>query len=257
MEIEDKLVIAKLKDKINLCKTKNKIVNTEFLTIYQRDIIQKELNKNKVKNYIFFGGYNEAEGQILVIYPEKIGEDIAKDYLKNILKAIKIILPKELEGKYTHRDYLGCVMKTGLNRNRIGDIIAHENGAYIIVLEENAEYIKDSLKEITRFAKADVEVIDYTEIEIRKAEFDKIQITASSWRLDNIVSEMIKFSRSKTDELLQTEKVFVNSRVETKGAKLVKVNDVIAVRGKGKYIISEELGTNKKGKNIVLIKKYK
>jgi len=257
MEIEDKLVIAKLMDKINLCKTRNKIVNTEFLTIYQRDIIQKELNKNKVKNYIFFGGYDDAEGKILVIYPEKLGEEIAKNNLKNILKAIKIVLPKELEGKYNHRDYLGCVMKTGLNRNRIGDIIVHENGAYIIVLEENAEYIKDFLKELTRFAKADVEVIDYTEIEIREAEFDEIQITVSSWRLDNIVSEMINLSRSKTEELLQTEKVFVNSRVETKGSKLVKVKDIIAVRGKGKFIIAEELGTNKKGKNIVLIKKYK
>lgn len=257
MEIEDKLVIAKLMDKINLCKTRNKIVNTEFLTIYQRDIIQKELKKNKVKNYIFFGGYDDAEGQTLVIYPEKLGEEIAKSSLKNILKAIKIVLPKELEGKYNHRDYLGCVMKTGLNRNRIGDIIVHENGAYIIVLEENAEYIKDFLKELTRFAKAQVEVIDYTEIEIREAEFDEIQITASSWRLDNIVSEMIKLSRSKTDELLQTEKVFVNSRVETKGSKLVKVNDIIAIRGKGKFIVSEELGTNKKGKNVILIKKYK
>ena len=257
MEIEDKLVIAKLMDKINLCKTRNKIVNTEFLTIYQRDIIQKELNKNKVKNYIFFGGYDDAEGKILVIYPEKLGEEIAKNNLKNILKVVKIVLPKELEGKYNHRDYLGCVMKTGLNRNRIGDIIVHENGAYIIVLEENAEYIKDFLKELTRFAKADVEVIDYTEIEIREAEFDEIQITVSSWRLDNIVSEMINLSRSKTEELLQTEKVFVNSRVETKGSKLVKVKDIIAVRGKGKFIIAEELGTNKKEKNIVLIKKYK
>ena len=54
MEIEDKLIIAKLKDKINISKTRNKIVNTEFLTIYQRDIIQKEINRNKIKNYIFF-----------------------------------------------------------------------------------------------------------------------------------------------------------------------------------------------------------
>lgn len=257
MEIEDKLVIAKLMDKINLCKTRNKIVNTEFLTIYQRDIIQKELNKNKVKNYIFFGGYDEAEGKILVIYPEKLGEEIAKSNLKNILKAIKIVLPKELEGKYNHRDYLGCVMKTGLNRNRIGDIIVHENGAYIIVLEENAEYIKEFLKELTRFSKANVEVIEYTEIEIREAKFDEIQITASSWRLDNIVSEMIKLSRSKTEELLATEKIYVNSRIVTKGSKPVKLNDIIAIRGKGKFIVSEELGTNKKGKNIVLIKKYK
>ena len=257
MEIVDKLVIAKLMDKINLCKTRNKIVNTEFLTTYQRDIIQRELNKNKVKNYIFFGGYDDAEGQILVIYPEKLGEEIAKSSLKNILKAIKIVLPKELEGRYNHRDYLGSVMKTGLNRNRIGDIIVHENGAYIIVLEENTEYIKDFLKGLTRFAKAQVEVVDYTEIEIREAEFDEIQITVSSWRLDNIVSEMIKLSRSKTDELLQIEKIFVNSRIETKGSKLVKVNDIIAIRGKGKFIIAEELGTNKKGKNVILIKKYK
>ena len=234
MEIEDKLIIAKLMDKINLCKTRNKVVNTEFLTIYQRDIIQKELNKNKIKNYIFFGGYDEAEGQLLVLYPEKIGEDIAKNNLKNILKAIKIVLPKELEGKYNHRDYLGCVMKTGLNRNRIGDILVHENGADIIVLEENAEYIKNFLKELTRFAKADVQVINFNEIEIRQAEFDEIQITCSSWRLDNIVSEIINFSRSKTDELLQTEKIFINSRVELKGSKLLKLNDIIKLSFKFK-----------------------
>src|SRR5699024_2440574 len=140
MQIEDKLIIAKLMDKIKICRTRNKIVHTEFLSIYEKQIIQKELNRNKIKNYIFFGGYEGAEGEILVIYPEKLGKDIAEKNLKNILKAIKIKLPKELEGKYNHRDYLGCVMKTGLNRNRIGDIIVHEDGAYIIVLKENAEY---------------------------------------------------------------------------------------------------------------------
>lgn len=257
MEIEDKLVIAKLLDKINLCKTRNKIVNTEFFTIYQRDIIQKELNKNKIKNYIFFGGYDDAESQILVLYPDKLDKDIVKNNLKDILKAIKIVMPKELVGKYNHRDYLGCVMKTGLNRNRIGDIIVHENGAYIIVLKENAEYIKYFLKELTRFAKAEVEVIDYTDIETKEAEFDEIKITSSSMRLDNIVSEIINFSRSKTEEMLQTEKMFVNSHVETKGSKLIKTGDIIAIRRKGKYIVSDILGTNKKGKSIILIKKYK
>lgn len=54
MEIEDKLLIAKVMDKIKLCKTRNKIVNTEFLTVYQKEILQKELNKIRFKNYIFF-----------------------------------------------------------------------------------------------------------------------------------------------------------------------------------------------------------
>ena len=72
MENEDKLLLAKVMDKIKICKTKNKIVNTGFLTIYQKQIIQKELKRIKFENYFFFGGYFGAEGEILVVYPRKI-----------------------------------------------------------------------------------------------------------------------------------------------------------------------------------------
>lgn len=257
MQIEDKLIIAKLMDKIKICKTRNKIVHTEFLSIYEKQIIQKELNRNKIKNYIFFGGYEGAEGEILVIYPEKLGKDIAEKNLDNILKAIKIKLPKELEGKYNHRDYLGCVMKTGLNRNRIGDIIVHEDGAYIIVLKENAEYIAEFLKGIIKFSKSQIEVVEYYEIKTKEIELEEKQITVASMRLDNIVAETIKISRSKTEKLIKEEKVFINTKVETKGAKNVGSGDVLAIRGKGKFIIGEILGNNKKGKIIVEVKKYK
>ena len=74
----DKLLIAKLMDKIKICKTRNKIVNTEFLTIYQIEIIQKELNREKIRNYLFFGGYEEAEGKLLIIYPEKFEKEIVE-----------------------------------------------------------------------------------------------------------------------------------------------------------------------------------
>ena len=257
MQIEDKLIIAKLMDKIKICKTRNKIVHTEFLSIYEKQIIQKELNRNKIKNYIFFGGYEGAEGEILVIYPEKLGKDIAEKNLENILKAIKIKLPKELEGEYNHRDYLGCVMKTGLNRNRIGDIIVHEDGAYIIVLKENAEYIAEFLKGIIKFSKSQIEVVEYYEIKTKEIELEEKQITVASMRLDNIVAETIRISRSKTEELIKAEKVFINTKVETKGAKNVGSGDVLAIRGKGKFIIGEILGNNKKGKMIVEVKKYK
>ncbi len=257
MDIEDKLVIAKLEDKIKLSKTRNKIVNTEFLSLYQKEIIKKELNKRKLENYFFFGGYDGAEGEILVIYPEKLGRDFAWANVKNIIKGVRITLPKETVGKYTHREYLGSVMQTGLNRNRIGDIIVHEAEAYIVVLEENAKYIVDFLKSITRFSKANIEEIDYTEIKVREPEFEKITAVISSMRLDNIVSELAKVSRSKAEELLSEEKVFVNAKCETKDSKIIKENDVLAIRGKGKFIINKVVGNNKKGKTIVEIKKYK
>ena len=125
MEIEEKLLIAKLVDKIRICRTKNKIINTEFLTIYQKNIIQDQLNKMKIENYLFFGGYKGAEGELLILYPQKLELDIVKSELSNIIKAIKINVPKEVFNKYTHRDYLGAVMQAGLNRSRIGDIIVY------------------------------------------------------------------------------------------------------------------------------------
>lgn len=231
INIDNKLIVSKLMDKINISKTRNKIVYTEFLTIYEMDIIKKELNRLKLKNYFFHGGYDDAEGKILVIFPEKFDFKIAIDNLSNILKAIKIELPKEMYGKYTHRNYLGAVMNSGLNRNRIGDIIVYDDGAYIMVLEENSEYISDFLGSLSRFSKAKIHIIDFKDILIKEKEFEEIKITVSSMRLDNITSELAKISRRKALELLSEEKVFINSKAETKSTKAVHENDIIAIRG--------------------------
>lgn len=92
---EEKLIIAKLNDKIRLCKTRNRIVNTEFLNMYQENVIKKELEHIKMKNYIFFGGYEEAESKILILYPDKLKEEIAENTISNMMKAIRIVLPNE------------------------------------------------------------------------------------------------------------------------------------------------------------------
>ena len=140
---EEKLILAKLNDKIRLCRTRNKIVNTEFLNMHREAVIKKELQRIKEKNYIFTGGYEEAESKILVIYPEKLTKEIVEQNINNIISVIKIELPNEQKGKYEHRDYLGTIMQFGLTRERIGDIIVYSDKAYVIVLKENAEYVKD------------------------------------------------------------------------------------------------------------------
>ena len=238
-------------------KTKNKIVNTEFLTIYQKDIIKKELNRLNIKDYLFFGGYDGAEGECLILYPEKLSIDIVQNNLNNILKTVQIKLPKELYGKYTHRDYLGACMQAGLNRNRIGDIVVYEDMAYIIVLNENAEYMVDYLKELIKFSKSEIKLLDYYQIKPKEIEFESINIVSSSMRLDCIISEIVKTSRNKVEKLLSEEKIFVNSRNEIKGTKFVKESDILVIRGIGKFIIYKILGKNKKGKTIIEVKKYK
>lgn len=254
---EEKLIVAKLNDKIRYCKTRNKVINTEFLNMYQESIIKKELERIKEKRYIFTGGYPEAESKILILYPEKLTEDIVLNNIENIIKAIKIKVPNEQRGKYKHKDYLGTIMQFGLVRERLGDIIAFEEGAYIIVLKENAQYIKDALIETTKFKKSKIDIIDADEIEAKTPEFEEFKITVNSLRLDNFVSEIGKFSRNEAYKVIESEQVSVNCKVETRQSKIIEKGDVLIIRRKGKFIVEEFLNVNKKGKQVVKVKKYK
>ena len=88
-------------------------------------------------------------------------------------------------------------------------------------------------------------------------EFEEIRVSLSSMRLDNFVSKVIRTSRGKATELLKDNKVFVNARNETKDTKVICKNDVIAIRGYGKFLVYEITFDYKKGKNSVIVKKYK
>ncbi len=254
--MEDKLLLSKIIDKIKFSKSKNQITNSEFLNEYQISIVEKELRRNGTTNYFFEGGYENSESKILVAYPEKLGESIARENINNILKAIKIELPNEIHGKLQHRDYLGTVMSFGLIRERIGDIIVHQDSAYIIVLEENAKYLKTSFEYEKRFKKAKISIINVNEIKTKPLEFEEITVSVKGVRLDSIISEIIKTSRRIAQKFLEEEKVSINYVVETKPTKTIKEKDILIIRGKGKFIVAEFLGKNKKDKEIIKIKKY-
>lgn len=250
--IEDKLLLAKLQDKIKSCKNRNKVVNTEFLNLHQNKLVQSKLNELKIKNYIFHGGFDEAESKALILYPEKLNEEIVLNSINEIINVIKITLPNELIGKYEHRDYLSSVMRLGLGRERIGDIIVYDNEAYIIVLKENAEYIKDSLKEFTRFKKSKIEIINVEEIQSKTPELMPIEIHVSSNRLDSIVSEIARTSRSKAEELIKNERVSINCKYEYKSSKQLNIGDIIIARGSGKYIL-DDIKENPRTKRLTII----
>ena len=255
--LEEKLLIAKLTDKIKESKTKNKIVNTEFLNMHQKNVIQKELNRLKEKNYIFFGGYENAQSEVLIIYPQKFDIEIVQANIKNIIKVIKIKLPKELIGKYEHKNYLSAVMIQGLGRERIGDIIVHSDEAYILILKENAEYLKSSLQDLTRFKKSEIRIIDFEDIKVKPQEFEQLNIKVASNRIDAIVAEIAKTSRNKAEEYIESKKVLINYQEELKYTRSVRENDVIVIRGKGKFIVENIGDKNQKGRLTINIKKYK
>ena len=94
------------------------------------------------------------------------------------------------------------------------------------------------------------------EIKSVEKKFIDIKIVASSLRLDNIIADLAKTSRSKAIDILEQERVWVNYEVESKATKLIKEKDIITIRGKGKFIVDEIAGSTKKGNYVIWLKKF-
>ena len=173
-----------------------------------------------------------------------------------LLKVVRIILPEEDKGKYTHRNYLGGIVKLGLKREMVGDILVDEQGADIIVINDFATILKEQLFTLTRFANSKIEIIDIQNLKKLKIQKEEIKIIVASLRLDNIVSDLARTSRNKAVEIIKQERVFINGQNEIKPSKQLKINDIITIRGKGRFIIKEIAGTTRSGRPILTIEKY-
>ena len=174
---DEKIFVAKIVDKIKSAQAKNRYENTDFL-----DMVQQEKAK---ENYQFWGGFNESERKELFIFPDYIEQsnDEYMDIYKQQMSCIHIVLPKENRGMYEHRNYLGALMKLGLKREKIGDIIVNNDGADIVMSKEISKFILNNLRLLTRFQKAQIEEIDLEQIHYKGKRDNKNKCTFNKIRL--------------------------------------------------------------------------
>ena len=253
---EERLLVAKVLDKLEFTRTRNKIQYSDFLNLNEQEAVMNLLRKLGYNNYYFYGGRENLERKVLVIYPEKLTEEMSRKNDKKILSVIQIKLPNELHGEYDHRTYLGSVIKIGVEREKVGDILVEKSGADIIVKKEIAEYIYQNLSYLTRFKSSEISVEDIDKL--KNTEVSKVEISSivKSLRLDNIVSVLARTSRNKALDILKQERVFLNHKLETKASKQVDIGDVITIRGKGRFEFREIAGNTRSGRYVIKIDKY-
>ena len=74
--------------------------------------------------------------------------------------------------------------------------------------------------------------------------------------MDNFVSELAKCSRTRAEEIIIEQRVFINSVVVDKNSKKINEGDIITIRGKGRFYIKELLGQTKSGRTIIKVEKF-
>lgn len=251
---DEELLIAKVNDKLHFCNSKNKISYTDFMQLNEKSVVSKYLVQNRITNYFWYGGINDADREICIFYPDKLSKDIVMSTIDQIVRCVYIKLPNN--NHMEHREYLSGIMKLGIAREKFGDIIVRSNGADIISFASISQYFVDELPKLTRFQKAIIEEKSVNEIELKSIDFKELTIIVSSLRLDNIVSELCHCSRNGAQIILKENRVFIDGICIIKESKKVEVGSTITIRGKGKFVFDEIDGNTKSNRLKQKFRKY-
>lgn len=214
---------------------------TPFLRLNEVEAVKRYLG-NRVE-YRCDGGYEGSEMQRIVIGDNEADAEIVCLYAKIANKAVKI----------EHRDVYGALMNQGMKREQFGDVFIKDDLAVIYCTKESAQFIKDNLISIHRVSVSFTESETPIANEVHLREFEK---SVAAYRLDSCVSAMCNLSRAKAQQLIRGKMVSVNHEVLEETDYLCNNEDTISVRGYGRFIVLETIGTTRKNRLVIRFGKY-
>lgn len=247
---EDSLLRKRVLDAIRISELKSRPAFVGFLDEFAAFDTINILEKQKVKNYKLWGGHKNANRLMLGVFPEYLTPECES------FPVVTLFVSFSNSISLQHSDFLGALMSLGIKRDAIGDIIVKEDIAAIIVKNELADYIKLNLISVGR---ANVKFCgNKTESFLEETDkFEDIQSVIASNRIDCIISAFTKKSRSKSLQTLKACDVRVNYKLVVSSSLKINPNDIISIRGYGKYIVDSLEEKTKKGRIKLIARKYR
>ena len=241
-DIDLKNKMFKIIDKLNGTLKNYDVRSSDFLNPFEVENAIAILNSTDELKYTVDGGYEKSERKVVFIYPFYMNYEDIEETLRFI----------QIEGNFkfkliSHKDYLGSLLNLGIKREKVGDIIIHENFCQVIVSNDICDFILMNLEKVAR-NNVKLKEISREEIIYNPPNFKEISFTVSSSRLDCIISGLYNISRQESSKLINAEKVQVNYEKVTSCSKEIKSGSLISVRGKGRSKIINIGELTKKGK---------
>lgn len=245
---EDEYFAANIRNMVSAAARQNYTKFTLFLNDRMQYLAEDVLKACGCTRYVWNGGYEQAQRRMLAVYP---------DYYD----AEDVVFPIEcLEFTYrstdqlTHRDFLGALMSLQVKRDVVGDIIVDAGRTVVLVSDVVAGHVTDSVRKIGRVGVT----VQKTDVPVNggAARYEELSGTVTSLRLDCLAALITKSSRAKAAALIQTGRAAVNYAEVLSPSVQVKPDDIITIRGFGKYLLDNDIFQTKKGRYRIIVKKF-
>lgn len=247
---EDRVLLAKVWDKIHAGLRKNIPASTCFLSLREQELCKYLFGQ--VEGLSFFGGYADAERKMLVYLPEYMDES----FLQEEDSPLVCLRASFYEGDSpTHRDFLGALLGAGIGRETVGDICVGNSSCDFFVTAEIAPYVEQNFLSAGR-TKLHLTQISLAEVSVPEPEAKEIRDTLASLRLDSVISSGFRIGRSAAVQCIAAGKAAIDGLPCEKPDKLIAEGSKISVRGLGKIKLTAVNGQTKKGRISVVIHRY-
>jgi RNA-binding protein YlmH len=253
LEKEEQILKKRLLDLANTADLRGINTYSDFLNLNEQNIfttLKHELPRIK---YFASGGFEDAERKMLCF----CGNDMMDDEKAVIfpITCIKVVpINQKFSDSFTHRDFLGAVLNLGIDRSKVGDILIHNNEGFLFCHTGISAFITDQLYKV-KHTNISTSIIDQKNFDY-KPKYKEVTGTVSSVRLDSILSVAFHASRSSLTGLIEGGKVSVGGKVILSNSYTLKENEIVSVRGLGKFVFVGTSYLTKKGRYSVKILLY-
>ena len=213
---------------------------TSFLDPRGQYILEVIVGSFEDMKVSYFGGQS-AERKRAIIAPSYF--EPTEDDFEEVL--IQINYPEKFVS-IQHQHVLGTLMSLGIEREQVGDILVGETIQFVLT-KQLESYI---MMELTKIKGATVKLdsIPFKDMIQSKENWNIHHSTVSALRLDVVLKEMIRKSRSIAKQLIEKKRVKVNHTLIDSPDFQLQNNDLLSIQGFGRARIVDIGGKTKKEK---------
>ena len=213
---------------------------TSFLDPRGQYILEVIVGSFEDMKVSYFGGQS-AERKRAIIAPSYF--EPAEGDFEEVL--IQINYPEKFVS-IQHQHVLGTLMSLGIEREQVGDILVGDTIQFVLT-KQLESYI---MMELTKIKGATVKLdsIPFKDMIQSKENWNIHHSTVSALRLDVVLKEMIRKSRSIAKQLIEKKRVKVNHTLIDSPDFQLQNNDLLSIQGFGRARIIDIGGKTKKEK---------
>ena len=246
---DDRLLAIHISDLVKLSQKRCAPCFTDFLNEMQTAIAVEVMEQECFGDYMFWGGYENADRVMLCVYPPYMCPE--KEEFPFECLNLKYPSSRQL----SHRDFLGSLMSLGLKREVVGDIVVDRGLTSFFVKSELSAYVKAQITKIGRVGVSFAE--ERVDLDKISRQYEQRICTVSSLRLDSVISAAANLSRGKSKQLIQSGLAAKNFKVIYDPDCKLQDGDKISIRGYGKFVLNFDGSVSKKGKYRIIVNKLK